>query len=397
MAKERSRQSGASGNARGAASNQDRTPSLLARKLLEWFCSHARPLPWRRTRDPYAIWISEVMLQQTQVKTVIPYWTRWMKELPTVQALAAAAPEKVLKLWEGLGYYSRARNLQRAAHAVMTRHAGRFPESFADVLALPGIGRYTAGAICSIAFGQSVAAVDGNIMRVLCRLFGLPGDPRSGPTHERLWQLAAALVTAAAAVVPPLRQPVPPSSLLNQSLMELGATVCTPCQPSCPACPMHLHCVALRDASVHRLPERAPRVASIHRHRLAFVVQRQGRYLVCQRPEQGINAHLWEFPSVELATPRRATSRSAETSARQLRASARRLLGFMPASLQPLVQFRHSITRYRIRLESFLLDDYQGECTFRGGRWLTLAEMHPLPFSSAHARILVSLAASVHG
>src|SRR6185295_7719675 len=154
--------------------------------MLEWFPKNARDLPWRRTRDPYAIWVSEIMLQQTQVKTVLPYWTRWMQQLPTLQSLANAAPEKIHKLWEGLGYYTRVRNLQKAAQLILEKHNGTVPNHFNDVLALPGIGRYTAGAICSIAFNQPAPILDGNVIRVLTRIFGIDGDPREKITNARL-------------------------------------------------------------------------------------------------------------------------------------------------------------------------------------------------------------------
>src|SRR5690242_10428791 len=155
---------------------ETRNPKLVA-TLLRWFAANARDLPWRRTSDPYAIWISEIMLQQTQVKTVIPYWERWMRELPTVQALAGARIDRVLKLWEGLGYYSRARNAQNAAKVIVEKYRSEFPKSFDELIDLPGIGRYTAGAICSIAFDQPVPVLDGNVMRVLTRLFAIRADP----------------------------------------------------------------------------------------------------------------------------------------------------------------------------------------------------------------------------
>ena len=166
----------------------------LISALLDWFYTNARDLPWRRTRDPYAIWISEIMLQQTQVKTVIPFWNRWMKALPTIEAAAQAPSAKIHKLWEGLGYYTRVRNLQKAAQIIMERHGGKFPEKFEDVLALPGIGRYTAGAICSIAFNQPKPILDGNVIRVLTRLFGIAANPKEKVTNAQLWQLAEDLV-----------------------------------------------------------------------------------------------------------------------------------------------------------------------------------------------------------
>ena len=166
----------------------------LVPALLHWFAQNARDLPWRRTRDPYAIWVSEIMLQQTQVKTVIPYWNCWMRELPTIAAVASTSPDKIHKLWEGLGYYTRARNLQKAAKQIMEKHGGTFPQNFDDVLALPGIGRYTAGAICSIAFNQPTPILDGNVIRVLTRIFGIGENPREKKTNAQLWQLAKKLV-----------------------------------------------------------------------------------------------------------------------------------------------------------------------------------------------------------
>src|SRR5271169_946329 len=211
--------------------------------LLDWFATNARDLPWRRTRDPYAIWVSEIMLQQTQVKTVIPFWNRWMRELPTIEVAAKAPSAKIHKLWEGLGYYTRVRNLQKAAQLIVERHDGVFPRTFAEVLELPGIGRYTAGAICSIAFNQPTPLLDGNVIRVLTRIFGIAENPKEKETNARLWQLAEELVSIAGGAR--LRRAQIKShgstesrpteeqncSHLNQSLMELGALVCTPRNP----------------------------------------------------------------------------------------------------------------------------------------------------------------------
>jgi A/G-specific adenine glycosylase len=162
--------------------------------LLKWFAVNARDLPWRRTRDPYAIWVSEIMLQQTQVKTVVPYWERWMLALPNIRSLAKVSPQKIHKLWEGLGYYTRVRNMQRAAQVIVNEHDGKYPRDFDAVLALPGIGRYTAGAICSIAFNHPTPILDGNVIRVLTRLFGVKGDPREKKTNSKLWKIAEDLV-----------------------------------------------------------------------------------------------------------------------------------------------------------------------------------------------------------
>ena len=208
--------------------------SAIVKDLIPWYLKNARDLPWRRTADPYAIWVSEIMLQQTQVTTVLPYWERWMQSLPTLDSLATARLQKVYKLWEGLGYYRRARDLQRAAQLIVQKHRGRFPERFEDVLALPGVGRYTAGAICSIAFNQPTPILDGNVMRVLARWFGLEGNPRQQPTNGTLWHIAGDLVREAGGR----------ASAFNQSLMELGALCCTARQPTCALCPLASRCAA---------------------------------------------------------------------------------------------------------------------------------------------------------
>jgi len=248
-------------------------PKLSARiicaKIVRWFSAHQRDLPWRRTRDPYAIWISEIMLQQTQVKTVIPYFERWMRELPTVTAFAKAKPERVLKLWEGLGYYRRARHAQKAAQLIVRDFGGQFPEKFEDVLALPGIGRYTAGAICSLAFNAPTPILDGNVIRVLTRVYGVTGNPRDKKVNAELWSLAESLVAAAQ-----------DRSSLNQGLMELGALVCAPRDPKCEVCPVRDLCDARRTNRVHLLPMLDKRPAATRRRFAAFIVRKDNRFLV---------------------------------------------------------------------------------------------------------------------
>jgi A/G-specific adenine glycosylase len=341
----------------------------IAGNLLTWFRAHARDLPWRRTRDPYAIWISEVMLQQTQVKTVVPYWERWMTRLPTVRALARASEHRVLKLWEGLGYYSRARNLQRAAKMIMAGHGGEFPAIFDAVLALPGIGRYTAGAICSIAFNQPHPVVDGNVIRVLARLFGLRGNPKERRTNEKLWSLATELVQAAQQ-----RDAKYGCSHFNQSVMELGATICLPQNPRCGECPVKGACVARISDRIARFPELPQRTASTERRLAAFVLERDGRYLVRQRPARVVNQGLWEFPNLEL------------DKGLTLAELARRHLGLNLSLARTLPTIRHTITRYRITLKVFRCPAPRKSIT--DGKWLTLRELQKLPFPSADRRIL---------
>ena len=346
--------------------------------LLGWFRQNARDLPWRRTRDPYAIWISEIMLQQTQVKTVIPYWTRWMTDLPGIRELAEARPEKTLKLWEGLGYYTRVRNLQKAAQQIVAQHAGKFPLDFNALLALPGIGRYTAGAICSIAFNQPTPILDGNVMRVLTRLFGIAGNPRDKKANVQLWALAQELVSNAAKTGTPRNQSC---SRLNQALMELGALICLPAQPDCRGCPVRTECVAHRTDQVGTLPNLERRRPATARRFAAFVIENRGRLLVRQRPAGGINAHLWEFPNVEL------TAVSVP-----LREVVRELLRINPGSLQAVCVVKHTITRYRITLEAYRCRlKHRRVDTTGTGRWLRWTELNALPFTSAHRKILNAL------
>ena len=343
----------------------------MAKSLLKWFGVHARDLPWRRTRDPYAIWISEVMLQQTQVKTVIPYWERWMKRLPNVHALARASEHHVLKLWEGLGYYSRARNLQRAAKRIVTEQDGQFPSEFDTVLDLPGIGRYTAGAICSIAFNQPHPVVDGNVIRVLTRLFAIHGNPKERRANEKLWSLATALVTAARRL-----DANQGCSHLNQSLMELGATICLPLNPRCHECPVRKLCLARRTNRIDHFPELPQRASAIKRHVAAFVLERDGRYLVRQRPA-GVNHGLWEFPNIEVSN------------GLTLSELARKHLGLDLSRAEKLSTIRHTITRSHITMEVFRCAPPRKNLA---GEWRTRIELQKLPFPSAHRKVLESMA-----
>jgi A/G-specific adenine glycosylase len=396
--------------------------SAIRTNLLDWFSVNARDLPWRRTRDPYAIWVSEIMLQQTQVKTVIPFWERWLRELPTIEAAANASSDQLHKLWEGLGYYTRVRNFQKAAQVIVQQHGGKFPERFEEVLALPGIGRYTAGAICSIAFNQPTAILDGNVVRVLTRVFGIAENPKDKETNARLWELATELVLGASgfAAIRGDKARLAHSesesrtrtrtrtkgendacSRLNQSLMELGALVCTPRNPQCLLCPVQHLCVAFRDGRVDVLPNLGERAPATARRFAAFVVERDGKFLVRQRPAGVVNAHLWEFPNVEVgASPGRppgdslgAVGRSTllrvtAPSSRAVSDAAKGLLGFAAQNLSPLVTVKHSITRYRITLEAFTVNLGRTHVAPDGAVWKTPAQMQQLAFTSAHRKIL---------
>lgn len=330
------------------------------------------------------------MLQQTQVKTVLPYWERWMKALPTISSLAAAAPGKIHKLWEGLGYYTRVRNMQKAARLVLERYGGQFPSDFEQVLQLPGIGRYTAGAICSIAFNQPCPIVDGNVIRVLTRVFGIGGDPKDKMVNAQLWNLAAQLVQNAdrlgRATVDDHHADRNKTrhqfcSHLNQALMELGALVCTPRQPRCDVCPLARGCVAYKQKRTAELPALVPRTKPTRRRFVAFVVKRSGKFLVRQRTAGVVNAHLWEFPNVEVA------NNDGDPCA-----ASRNALGFAPSEMERLCTIHHSITRYRIQMDVFQVPFESGLPIGRQpGRWLNRQDLHQLPFASAHKKILARL------
>jgi A/G-specific adenine glycosylase len=361
------------------------SPKQTVPLMLKWFTRNARDLPWRRTRDPYAIWVSEIMLQQTQVSTVIPFWNRWMRALPTINSLARARPGKIHKLWEGLGYYTRVRNLQKAARVIVEEHRGEFPTVFEHVLALPGIGRYTAGAICSIAFDQPKPILDGNVIRVLSRAFGIEGDPRDKVTNAKLWELAEQLVREAGSSALPEKSLAPPShpalrcSQFNQSLMELGALVCTPRNPKCDVCPIAKRCFARKHGRAEALPNLAPRPRTTRRRFVAFVARRGAKVLVRQRSAGVVNAQLWEFPNIEV-----------RNSDGDVRESARKVLGAVPSDLRLLCTIRHSITRYRIRLDVFQAASHESY-KLAQGQWLNTAQLRRLAFASAHKKVLSSL------
>lgn len=255
-------------------------------RLLDWFDRHRRDLPWRRTKDPYAIWLSEIMCQQTQVATAVPYWERFLARFPDVGALAAAPLDDVLALWSGLGYYARARNLHLAAKAVVEQHGGSFPSSLEGLLSLPGFGPYTAGAVGSIAMGLDTPLVDGNVARVLCRLEGW--ELGAEAAREKAWEIAPELVAKGRA------------GDWNQALMELGATVCTPASPACDGCPLRPHCAAARRGEPAKYPlpkERRPRKLL----RFAALAIRDGEaVLLVRRADKGLFGGMWELPSIEV-------------------------------------------------------------------------------------------------
>ncbi len=340
----------------------------FAEPLLAWYAVHQRVLPWRNAPDPYAIWVSEIMLQQTQVETVIPYYLRWLKRFPTVQALAAAPQQEVLAAWEGLGYYSRARNLHRAARIVAGELDGRLPATAAGLRALPGIGRYTAGAIASIAMGADAAVLDGNVKRVLARVFDFVEDVKSPAGVKKLWALAESLVPRGRA------------GDYNQALMDLGATLCTPRAPQCPVCPLMNECAAFRLGVQLERPVAGPRRPRPARIYAAAVVRKQRRVLIAQRAAGELLGGLWAFPSVECGQK----ADLADCLARGLREQWG-LEAVVGAQTQTLA---HGFTHFTLSLHVF-------ECKWRAGRlrqgaagkWVRAAELGGYPMGKTDRQI----------
>ena len=309
------------------------TRARIVGQLLAWYRIHKRDLPWRGA-SPYAVWVSEIMLQQTQVATVIPYFLRFLEHFPTVEALASAPIEDVLKYWAGLGYYARARNLHRAAQMVVERHGGRIPDTPDVIETLPGIGRYTAGAILSIAYNVPRPLVDANVIRVLSRLFGLRGDPKSAANQAQLWALAEALV------------PDDFPGDFNQALMELGALICAPADPQCERCPLLSDCVAGRSPDPSALPEFPPGRASVSvTHSAALIRNEVKQFLIVQRPLHGLWGGLWEFPRVVC----QAGENPPEAAAR----AAQEVVGVKVAVGERIGLVKHGVTHHKITLYGY--------------------------------------------
>jgi len=372
--------------------NTDKVKSIV-NLMIPWYQKNARDLPWRRKPycdDPYCVYVSEIMLQQTQVKTVIPYWNHWMTALPTLQALAEAKPETVLKLWEGLGYYSRARNLQKGAQVVVKDFKGVFPENHSMMLTLPGIGRYTAGAIASIAFNQAQPILDGNVIRVLTRLHGIEGNPKDKSVNNELWNRAEELVVQAAALKPSnSRNSIPRCSHLNQSLMELGALICNPQQPRCGECPLKKECNAFDTGRTGTIPMRGEKPQPTPVFLVALVIRSGNHYLVHQREKNEVNGSLWEFPNFEI--PENGYS------PKMVQSLALKHLRLEIEEPVPKQVIKHSITRYRISLQVFhakATSEIKPDPLPPAYQWSTTKALAKLPFTSAHKKILNQISPS---
>ena len=344
----------------------------LRRKLLDWYDRHRRELPWRDETDPYRIWISEVMLQQTQVTTVVPYYERFLRRFPTLADLAAASLDDVLKAWEGLGYYARARNLHAAARQVMADHGGRLPESYDGLRHLPGFGDYTAGAVASIAFGERVPAVDGNVKRVLARLFAITDDVTQSGTARRLRANAAGLA------------PADRPGDFNQALMELGATICTPSSPRCLLCPVNAECEGLAGGINESLPVKSPRRERPHYDVTAAVIWRDdGHLLIAQRKPEAMLGGLWEFPGGKC--------RPGESLTDCLRREIREELGMEIEVGQYVTTIKHGYTHFRISLHVFEcrhLDGKPSALDCADWRWVRLNELEDFAFPVTDQKII---------
>jgi len=307
--------------------------SNIVPSLLRWYSQHARSLPWRNDTEPYHVWVAEVMLQQTRVETVIPYYRRWMERFPTLEMLARAELQEVLKVWEGLGYYGRARNLYRAACTVMREYQGVIPDTVEGLMQLPGIGRSTAGAIASISFCRDEPILEGNVKRILARMYNYPKPVNEPANQSELWQMARGLL------------PQGKAGIHNQALMELGQTVCLTKKPLCHQCPLKKECVSFRQGLQDERPIHKDRLKKPHYEVTAAVICRDGCYLLTQRPEGKLLAGMWEFPGGKLE--------KGETLEEALKRELREELNLEVEVLQSLATYRHAYTHFSVRVHAF--------------------------------------------
>jgi A/G-specific adenine glycosylase len=353
---------------------------IFSQVLLDWYMDNRRSLPWRDHPDPYAVWVSEIMLQQTRVETVIPYFERWMARFPTITSLAQAGQQEVLNHWEGLGYYSRARNLHRAAQAVLEAHEGRLPDDVSLLKKLPGVGPYTAGAIASLAYNRDEPLVDGNVRRVLARVFDV-SEAADGPEGQRrLWELAG--------------EHLPPGRArdYNQALMELGALVCTPVSPDCSACPVSDLCLAFAKGIQAQRPVLKPKKRPPHITVTAAVIRQNGRILLAQRPQTGLLGGMWEFPGGK--------QEPGEDLESCLKREIDEELGIRIRVGRELGIYRHAYSHFRVTLHAFecRLVPARQEPEVKGvaaWRWVTPDEFETFPMGKIDREIARHLAGSV--
>ncbi len=343
----------------------------IQQRLLHWYRAHHRCLPWRESTDPYRIWVSEVMLQQTRVNTVVPYFHKFLAAFPSLQDLAGADLDRVLKLWEGLGYYARARNLHKAARQVVLVSDGRIPDRFADFKALPGVGDYIASAVLSIAFGRAYAVVDGNVKRVLSRLFCLDMPVNHSSAHGQFKPMAEKLL-----------DPADPGGF-NQAVMELGALICTPSSPACTACPLTVLCCARAHSRVTDFPVRLTRKKPPCFHISTGIVIKHGRLLITRRKPDGLLGGLWEFPGGKVKKNETAES----ACIREIKEET----GLTVRIFDYLTRIRHAYTHFKIEMDVFFCEYMSGDVVLDGPvdfQWIDLSDIRRFAFPKANLKFI---------
>ncbi len=336
--------------------------------LLFWYTKNKRDLPWRKTSNPYKIWISEVILQQTRIDQGTPYYERFVKQFPTVESLAKASLGEVLKAWEGLGYYTRARNLHKAAQEIVEKYEGKIPENYETALKLPGFGPYTAAAVLSIAYNKDHALVDGNVIRVLTRLFAIRKDPKEMTTKKELWKTAQELLPSGKA------------RDYNQALMELGALVCTPANPSCTTCPVQSLCQAYKLGIQEQLPVKSPTKEKPHYEVAVGIVEKSGKILLIQRPEKGLLGGMWEFPGGR---------REKETLIQCCQREIQEKTGLrVYAEPKPLCVIEHVYSHFSITLYAYLCQVVKGETLKKQARWIPMEELAKRAIHTSNLKVL---------
>ncbi|MEM7347069.1 MAG: A/G-specific adenine glycosylase, partial [Chloroflexota bacterium] len=356
------------------ASDLPQKIDIIQQRLRDWYHHNQRDLPWRGDSNPYHIWVSEVMLQQTQVITVIPYYHRFLERFPTIEQLATAPLDDVLKAWEGLGYYARARNLHKAAQEIVATHQGKLPKTYTELRQLPGFGEYTAGSVASIAFGQAVPAVDGNVKRVLARLFAVESDVTRGLGLKQIRTLATTLVDST------------DPGAWTQTLMELGATVCVPHTPKCLLCPVHELCQGRLQGLEQTLPIKPAKKQLPHYDVCAAVIRRGEQLLIAQRPLDGMLGGMWEFPGGK--------QEEGETLEACLAREIQEELGVDIAVDSLITVVKHSYTHFKITLHAFECRLLAGEPQKLGvmdWRWVTLDQLDEFPFPRTDLKIIEAL------
>jgi A/G-specific adenine glycosylase len=353
---------------------QKKEVQFLRQALIEWYLAKHRDLPWRKTNNPYHIWVSEVMLQQTQVNTVLPYYQKFLQRFPDIKHLAGASLQEVLKVWEGLGYYARARNLHSAAAMVLERYGGAIPQSWQDVRKLPGVGDYIAGAVLSIAFDKPYPVVDGNVKRVLARLFTMDAAVNNSTTNK-IYQTAAANILDN-------RQP----GIFNQALMELGALVCKPQNPLCDTCPVQTQCKAYQSNRTAEFPRKLKK-SPTPLYRIAVgVVFKNGRVLITRRKDHGLLGGLWEFPGGKI----RNGEKSEAACIREIKEEVNLTVGIDAH----LCKIKHAYTHFKILMDVFCCSYTSGRVTLNGPvdfRWIELDELETYPLPKANHKFLPQL------